>query len=213
VTTLVDGAQAVPHFPVDIRSLEVDFYAFSAHKMCGPTGIGILYGRRNLLEEMPPFLGGGEMIKRVELRSFNPTEIPHKFEAGTPAIAEAIGFGAAVDYLSSIGMDKVEAYEQEITKYTVERLSDIEGIEILGPDVEKKGGVVAFYLEAIHAHDAAQILDSLGIAVRAGHHCAQPLHSKFDLPATSRASMYIYNTFEEIDKLVEGIKKVKAVFA
>lgn len=211
--TLVDGAQAVPHFPVNISELEVDFYAFSAHKMCGPTGIGALYGRKDLLENMPPFLGGGEMIKRVELRSFTTNDLPHKFEAGTPAIAEAIGFGTAVDYLKSLGMDALKAHEKDLTAYAMDELSQISDLKILGPDAAKKGGVIAFYIKDIHAHDAAQILDSLGIAVRAGHHCAQPLHTRFNLPATSRASLYLYNTIEEIDKLVEGIKKVKAVFA
>jgi cysteine desulfurase/selenocysteine lyase len=211
--TVVDGAQSVPHLPVNVAALEADFYAFSAHKMCGPTGIGALYGRRDLLENMPPFLGGGEMIKRVELRSFKTNDLPHKFEAGTPAIAETIGFGAAVDYLAAIGMEAVEAHEQVLTKYAVERLSQIPDLDILGPEADKKGGVISFYIKDIHAHDVAQILDSLGIAVRAGHHCAQPLHTKFNLPATSRASMYIYNTIDEIDRLVEGIKKVKEVFA
>jgi cysteine desulfurase/selenocysteine lyase len=211
--TVVDGAQAVPHFPVNISELEADFYAFSAHKMCGPTGIGALYGRRELLEDMPPFLGGGEMIKRVELRSFKTNDLPHKFEAGTPAIAEAIGFGAAVDYLTALGMEALEAHEKDLTVYAIEKLSQISDLEILGPDAGKKGGVIAFYIKDIHAHDVAQILDSLGIAVRAGHHCAQPLHTRFNLPATSRASLYLYNTIGEIDKLVEGIYKVKAVFA
>ncbi len=211
--TLVDGAQAVPHFPININNLDVDFYAFSAHKMCGPTGIGALFGRRELLEKMPPFLGGGEMIKRVELRSFKTNDLPHKFEAGTPAIAEAVGFGAAVDYLSALGMDQVERHERSVTGYAIEELSRIPDLHILGPGIEEKGGVVAFYIKDIHAHDVAQILDSKGIAVRAGHHCAQPLHIKFDLPATSRASFYLYNTKEEVDRLVEGIQKVKDIFA
>lgn len=211
--TVVDGAQSVPHFPVNVAALGADFYAFSAHKMCGPTGVGALYGRRDLLENMPPFLGGGEMIKRVELRSFKANDLPHKFEAGTPAIAETIGFGAAVDYLAAIGMEAVEAHDQILTKYAIDRLSQIPDLDMLGPGADKKGSVIAFYIKDIHAHDVAQILDSLGIAVRAGHHCAQPLHTKFNLPATSRASMYIYNTVDEIDRLVEGIKKVKEVFA
>lgn len=211
--TVVDGAQSVPHFPVNVAALGADFYAFSAHKMCGPTGVGALYGRRDLLENMPPFLGGGEMIKRVELRSFKANDLPHKFEAGTPAIAETIGFGAAVDYLAAIGMEAVEAHDQILTKYAIDRLSQIPDLDIIGPDADKKGSVIAFYIKDIHAHDVAQILDSLGIAVRAGYHCAQPLHTKFNLPATSRASMYIYNTVDEIDRLVEGIKKVKEVFA
>lgn len=211
--TVVDGAQSVPHFPVNVAALGADFYAFSAHKMCGPTGVGALYGRRDLLENMPPFMGGGEMIKRVELRSFKANDLPHKFEAGTPAIAETIGFGVAVDYLAAIGMEAVEAHEQVLTKYAIDRLSQIPDLDMLGPDADKKGSVIAFYIKDIHAHDVAQILDSLGIAIRAGHHCAQPLHTKFNLPATSRASMYIYNTVDEIDRLVEGIKKVKEVFA
>ena len=211
--TLVDGAQSVPHFPVDLSQLEADFYAFSAHKMLGPTGIGILYGKRDLLEQMPPFLGGGEMIKRVELRKFTVNDLPHKFEAGTPAIAEAVGFGAAVDYLSQIGMAEIEKQERKITGYALERLSVIPGLKVLGPGIEDKGGVVSFYIEGIHAHDVAQVLDSVGIAVRAGHHCAQPLHNRFNLPATSRASFYLYNTEEEVDRLVDGIHKTKAIFA
>jgi len=211
--TVVDGAQAVPHFSVNVTELGADFYAFSAHKMCGPTGIGALYGRKELLENMPPFLGGGEMIKSVELRSFKTNDLPHKFEAGTPAIAEAVGFAAAVDYLTALGMDEVEAHERSLTGIAIERLSQIPDLQILGPDIEEKGGVIAFFIKGIHAHDVAQILDSQGIAVRAGHHCAQPLHTKFNLPATSRASMYIYNTVEEIDRLADGIKKVKSVFA
>jgi cysteine desulfurase/selenocysteine lyase len=211
--TLVDGAQSVPHFPVDLSQLEADFYAFSAHKMLGPTGIGILYGKRDLLEQMPPFLGGGEMIKRVELRKFTVNDLPHKFEAGTPAIAEAVGFGAAVDYLSQIGMAEIEKQERKITGYALERLSVIPGLKVLGPGIEDKGGVVSFFIEGIHAHDVAQVLDSVGIAVRAGHHCAQPLHNRFNLPATSRASFYLYNTEEEVDRLVDGIHKTKAIFA
>ena len=211
--TLVDGAQAVPHFPVDLNQIDADFYAFSAHKMIGPTGIGALYGRHDLLEEMPPFMGGGEMIKRVDLRSFKSNDLPYKFEAGTPAIAEGIGFGAAVDYLLSVGMDKIEEHEHKLTKYTLEKIKEIPDLTVLGPSGNKKGAVVAFFIKGIHAHDVAQILDSLGIAVRAGHHCAQPLHTKFDLPATTRASMYLYNTTEDIDNLVKGIHKVKEVFA
>ncbi len=210
--TLVDGAQSVPHLSVDVRALNADFYAFSAHKMCGPTGIGILYGKSALLEAMPPFLGGGDMIKEVKLRSFRPNTLPHKFEAGTPAIAEAIGFGAAVDYLSNLGMDNIAAHEHEITAYALERLEEIPGVKIFGPAADKKGGVAAFTLEGVHPHDVAQILDQDGVAVRAGHHCAQPLHEKFGIPATSRASFYIYTTKEEVDMLVNGIYKVKEMF-
>ena len=209
---LVDGAQSVPHLQVDVQSLDADFYAFSAHKMCGPTGIGALYGKTSLLEAMPPFLGGGDMIKEVKLRSFRANTLPHKFEAGTPAIAEAIGFGAAVDYLSSLGMDKIAAHEHEITEYALDRLEEIPGVKLFGPSADKKGGVAAFTLEGVHPHDVAQILDRDGIAVRAGHHCAQPLHEKFGIPATSRASFYLYSTKEEVDLLVNGIYKVKEMF-
>ena len=209
---LVDGAQSVPHLPVDVQALGVDFYAFSAHKMCGPTGIGILYGKGELLEAMPPFLGGGDMIKEVHLQSFKANSLPHKFEAGTPAIAEAVGFGAAVDYLSNIGMDDIQAHEHALTEYALDRLVEIPGVKVLGPPAQKKGGVVAFTLNAIHPHDVAQILDRDGIAIRAGHHCAQPLHEKFGIPATSRASFYLYNTKEEVDRLVDGIYKVKELF-
>ncbi len=209
---LVDGAQSVPHLNVDVRELDADFYAFSAHKMCGPTGIGALYGKSSLLEAMPPFLGGGDMIKEVKLRSFRANSLPHKFEAGTPAIAEAIGFGAAVDYLKAIGMDNIAAHEHEITEYALERLEEIPGVKLFGPDANHKGGVAAFTLEGIHPHDVAQILDQDGIAVRAGHHCAQPLHEKFGIPATSRASFYLYSTKDEVDLLVNGLYKVKKMF-
>ena len=210
--TLVDGAQSVPHLSVDVQALGADFYAFSAHKMCGPTGIGVLYGKSALLEAMPPFLGGGDMIKEVKLRSFRPNTIPHKFEAGTPAIAEAVGFGAAVDYLTSVGMNAIAAHEHEITEYALERLEEIPGVKLFGPSAEHKGGVAAFTLQGVHPHDVAQILDQDGIAVRAGHHCAQPLHEKFGIPATSRASFYLYSTKEEVDQLVKGLYKVKEVF-
>ncbi|MCB0118970.1 MAG: cysteine desulfurase [Anaerolineales bacterium] len=209
---LVDGAQSVPHLHVDVQSLDADFYAFSAHKMCGPTGIGALYGKTSLLEAMPPFLGGGDMIKEVKLRSFRPNTLPHKFEAGTPAIAEAVGFGAAVDYLASIGMDDIAAHEHDITEYALERLEEIPGVKLFGPSADKKGGVASFTLDGVHPHDVAQILDEDGVAVRAGHHCAQPLHEKFGIPATSRASFYLYSTKEEVDMLVKGLYKVKEMF-
>jgi cysteine desulfurase/selenocysteine lyase len=210
--TLVDAAQSVPHLKVDVQALDADFLAFSAHKMCGPTGIGALYGKADLLEAMPPFLGGGDMIKEVKLRTFRPNSLPHKFEAGTPAIAEAVGFGAAVDYLTSIGMDAIAAHEHEITAYAIERLEEIPGLKVFGPPAEHKGGVAAFTLDGIHPHDVAQILDRHGIAIRAGHHCAQPLHEKFGISATSRASFYLYNTKDEVDLLVNGIYKVKEMF-
>jgi cysteine desulfurase / selenocysteine lyase len=210
--TLVDGAQSAPHFPVDVQDLGADFFAFSAHKMCGPTGIGALYGREELLEAMPPFMGGGDMIKKVTLRSFIPNDLPHKFEAGTPAIAEVIGFGAAVDYLTGIGMDKIAAHEREITSYALESLHEIPGLGLIGPNIEHKGGVAAFTLENVHPHDIAQILDGDGIAVRAGHHCAMPLHEKLEIPASTRASFYFYTVKEEIDQLVKSILKVSALF-
>jgi cysteine desulfurase/selenocysteine lyase len=210
--TLVDGAQSVPHIKVDVQALDVDFLAFSAHKMVGPTGIGALYGKAKLLETMPPFLGGGDMIKTVHLRSFIPNDIPHKFEAGTPAIAEAVGFGVAADYLTAVGMDRIADHEHDIVEYALERLEEIPGVKVIGPAADKKGGVASFSLDGVHPHDVAQILDSVGVAIRAGHHCAQPLHEKFGLPATSRASFYLYNTHEEVDKLVEGIYKVKKYF-
>ncbi|MBF8283116.1 MAG: cysteine desulfurase/selenocysteine lyase [Anaerolineales bacterium] len=209
---LVDGAQSVPHLPVDVQTLGADFLAFSAHKMCGPTGIGVLWGRQALLEEMPPFLGGGDMIKRVYLREFKPNALPYKFEAGTPAIAEAIGFGAAVDYLSSVGREAIQAHEQEIIAYAIERLEEVPGVKVYGPPAEKKGGVAAFTLNGIHPHDIAQVLDRDGIAIRAGHHCAMPLHDRYQLTATARASFYLYNTPQEVDKLIEGLYKVKRMF-
>ncbi|MES0362250.1 MAG: cysteine desulfurase [Anaerolineales bacterium] len=211
-TVLVDGAQSVPHFPVDVQDLNADFLVFSGHKMCGPTGVGVLYGRKGLLEEMPPFLGGGDMIKRVELRSFTPNSIPHKFEAGTPAIAEAIGFGAAIDYLQHVGMDAIAAHEQVLVGYALERLEEVPGVKVYGPQASERGGVTAFTLDDVHAHDVAQILDGDGIAVRAGHHCAMPLHDILNVPATTRASFYLYNSIEEIDKLIEAIYKVKKIF-
>jgi cysteine desulfurase/selenocysteine lyase len=210
--TVLDAAQSVPHFKVDVQTLDVDFMAFSAHKMCGPTGVGVLYGKLSLLEAMPPFLGGGDMIKEVKLREFRPNELPYKFEAGTPAIAEAVGFGSAIDYLSAIGMDEISSYEHEITEYALERLEEITGVKLLGPSAENKGGVVSFTFDGIHPHDVAQILDRDGIAVRAGHHCAMPLHQKFGIPASTRASFYLYSTKAEVDALVEGLYKVKKVF-
>jgi cysteine desulfurase/selenocysteine lyase len=209
---LVDGAQSVPHLPVDVQVLGVDFLAFSAHKLLGPTGIGALYGRADLLQAMPPFLGGGDMIKTVHLRSFTPNDVPHKFEAGTPAIAEAVGFGAAVQYLARLGMDAVAAHEQEIVGYALERLEEVPGVQVFGPPAGKKGGVASFTLEGVHPHDIAQILDRDGIAIRAGHHCAQPLHEKYGITATARASFYVYSLKEEVDALVNGIYKVKKIF-
>jgi len=209
---LIDGAQAVPHLPVNVLDIGADFYAFSAHKMCGPTGIGVLYGREDLLEEMPPFLGGGDMIKRVQLESFTTNDLPYKFEAGTPPIAEGIGLGAAIDFLTSIGMQAVHQHEKLLIGRMLDRLDEVPGVKVYGPSVNHKGGVASFSFEGIHPHDVAQILDSQGIAVRAGHHCAMPIHEKFGLPATTRASFYLYNTVEEVDSLIEGLYKVKEIF-
>jgi cysteine desulfurase/selenocysteine lyase len=210
--TLIDGAQSVPHFRVDVQQLDVDFLAFSGHKMCGPTGIGVLYGKKTLLEAMPPFLGGGDMIRRVHLRSFAPNELPYKFEAGTPAIAEGIGLGVAVEYLTQTGMEAIASHEHEIIEYALERLEEIPGVSVFGPPAQYRGGVASFTLAGIHPHDISQILDSDGIAIRAGHHCAMPLHEKFNLPATARASFYLYSMREEVDRLVDSIYKVKTIF-
>jgi len=211
--TLLDAAQSIPHFTVDVNEVDADFIAFSAHKMLGPTGIGALWGKRTILENMPPFLGGGDMIKKVFLRSFSANDLPHKFEAGTPAIAEAIGFGAAVDYLVSAGMDRILQHEQRLVTYALEKLKRIHGLHVLGPDsVSAKGGVLSFTLEDIHPHDIAQILDSEGIAVRAGHHCAMPLHERFKITASTRASFYLYNDEEDIDHLIKGLEKVQQIF-
>lgn len=212
-TVLVDAAQSVPHLPVNVADIGPDFLAFSAHKMCGPTGIGVLYGQEALLESMPPFLGGGDMIKRVELGGFVANDLPYKFEAGTPAIAEAIGFGAAVDFLGAAGMPAVFRHEQEIIGYALERLAEVPGVRVYGPEAENRGGVASFTMDGTHSHDVAQILDRDGIAVRAGHHCAMPIHQKFGLAATTRASFYLYNTRDEVDRLVEGLYKVKEIFA
>ena len=211
--TLLDAAQSIPHFTVDVNEVDADFIAFSAHKMLGPTGIGALWGKRTILENMPPFLGGGDMIKKVFLRSFSANDLPHKFEAGTPAIAEAIGFGAAVDYLVSAGMDRILQHEQRLVTYALEKLKRIHELHVLGPDsVSAKGGVISFTLEDIHPHDIAQILDSEGIAVRAGHHCAMPLHERFKITASTRASFYLYNDEEDIDHLIKGLEKVQQIF-
>lgn len=211
---LVDGAQGAPHMPVDVQALGCDFYAFSSHKMCGPTGVGVLWGRRELLESMPPFMSGGSMIRRVELERAEWAELPLKFEPGTPAIAEVLGLGAAVDYLSKLGMEAVRAHAKELAACALERLAQVPGLTLYGPsDVELRGSVFSFTLDGVHAHDVAAILDGQGIAVRAGHHCAMPLHKKLGLAATTRASFYIYNTLQEVDRLTEAIYKVKYVFA
>jgi cysteine desulfurase/selenocysteine lyase len=208
---LVDAAQSVPHMPVDVQDLDCDFLAFSGHKMCGPTGIGVLYGKEALLEAMPPFLGGGDMIRKVEWESATWNRLPWKFEAGTPAFVEGIGLGAAVDYLTGIGMEAIAAHERELTAYALERLSALPGLNIIGPPAHQRGGVVAFTFRGIHPHDIAHMLDMEGIAVRAGHHCAQPLHRRLGLTATVRASFYLYNTAEEVDALARALERIGAM--
>ncbi|HSR29207.1 MAG TPA: cysteine desulfurase [Anaerolineae bacterium] len=214
---LVDGAQSVPHIPVDVRALGADFVAFSGHKMLGPTGIGVLWARKEILQDMPPFMGGGDMIKSVHLRESEWNDIPHKFEAGTPNIAHAIGLGAAVDYLSGLGMENVQAHEQAMAAHALERLAAVPGLQIYGPPAQERGGVVTFNLIRdgellIHPHDLASILDRDGIAIRAGHHCAQPLMEHYHVPATARASFYVYNTEEEVEKLVEALHRAQEIF-
>ncbi len=212
-TVLVDGAQSTPHQPVDVRALGCDFYAFSGHKMLGPTGAGILYGRRELLEAMDPFMAGGDMIKTVRVEGTTYHDLPWKFEAGTQAIAEVIGLGAAVDYLSGLGMDAVRAHELEITEYAYEALSDIEGLTLYGPPPTRRAGVVSFSLQGIHPHDLATIADRDQVCVRAGHHCAMPLMTRLGVAATARASFYVYTQKEEVDRLVSSIKEAQRIFA
>jgi cysteine desulfurase/selenocysteine lyase len=214
---LVDGAQSVPHLPVDVQALDADFMAFSAHKMLGPTGSGALWARKEILQGMPPFMGGGDMIRSVHLRESEWNDIPYKFEAGTPNIADGIGFGAAVDYLSELGMADVQAHEQALAAYALEQLAAVPSLQIYGPPAGERGGVVTYNLIRdgellIHPHDLASILDREGIAVRAGHHCAQPLMEHYGVPATARASFYVYNTEQEVDKLVEALVKAQQVF-
>jgi cysteine desulfurase/selenocysteine lyase len=211
---LVDGAQAVPHLPVDVQALDVDFYVFSGHKMLGPTGSGALWGRRSLLEAMPPFLFGGDMIREVTLRKATFNELPWKFEAGTPDIAAAIGLGAAVDYLTGLGMDRVRAHERDLVAYALETIDEkVPGITLYGPmDPDRRGGVVPFNLPDIHPHDVAQLLDRAAICVRAGHHCTMPLHERLNLAATARASFSVYSTRSDIDALVTGLRDVQRIF-
>lgn len=211
IPVLLDGAQAIPHMPVDVRDLDCDFYAFSGHKLYGPSGIGVLYGKQALLEAMPPYQGGGDMIRRVTFEETEYNTLPYKFEAGTPSIADAIALGAAIDYLNEIGMDRVAAYEAELLDYATERAKQIKGLRIIGEAAEK-GAILSFVLDHIHPHDIGTMLDSLGIAVRAGHHCAMPVMDFFEVPATARASFAIYNTKQEIDVLIDGIKSLIEVF-
>jgi len=210
----VDGAQAVPQLPVDVGAIDADFYAWTAHKAYGPTGIGILHGRRELLEEMPPPIGGGHMIKRVDPDSSTWTDLPWKFEAGTSAIAEAIGLGAAVDWLSAIGMESVRSHEGVITAYTLDRLREVDGIKLHGPrEAERRGALVSFEFAGLHPHDVAEILGRNGVCIRAGHHCAQPLMRRLGVTATSRASFAVHTTTEDVDRLVDGLEEVRRVFA
>jgi cysteine desulfurase / selenocysteine lyase len=206
---VVDAAQAAPHRAIDVQALGCDFIAISSHKLCGPSGVGALWGKPELLEQMQPFNLGGEMIRSVALDRTSWNELPYKFEAGTPAIAEAYGFGAAIDYLSEIGLPAVEAHEHELTGYALERLAELDWVRVFGPSADRRAGIVSFEVEGIHPHDVAQILDWEGVAVRAGHHCTQPLMSRLGVSATTRASFYLYTIPEEIDRLVDGLHKVK----
>lgn len=210
---VLDASQSVPQLPVDVTALGADFVAFTGHKMCGPTGIGVLWGRKELLDALPPFLGGGEMIEAVSMQEATYAPVPHKFEAGTPPIAQAVGLGAAVDYLTGLGMDNVAAHEQEITAYALDGLSTVDGLTIVGPkNTVDRGGAVSFLLEGIHPHDVGQVLDEQGVAVRVGHHCARPVCLRFGIPATTRASFYVYTTTAEVDCLVRGLDVVKRYF-
>ena len=209
---LVDAAQSVPHAGTDVARLDADFLVFSGHKMLGPTGVGVLYGRRELLEAMPPFLGGGSMIRRVTTAGFEPAELPAKFEAGTPPIVSAIGLGTAIDYLTEVGMAAIHAHERRLCVQAHEALGAIRGLKFLGPPPEQKGGIVSFTLERVHAHDVAQLLDRQGIAVRAGHHCAMPLHKRLGITASTRASFYLYNTGAEVEQLARAIEETKRIF-
>ena len=212
VPVLIDGAQAAPHLKIDVQELDVDFYVFSGHKVYGPTGIGVLYGKRDLLEKMPPYQGGGDMIRSVTFEKTLYNDLPFKFEAGTPDIAGAIGLGAALNYIDKLGIDSIAAHEHDLLVYGTEALSAIPGVRIIGTAAQK-AAVISFIIEGIHPHDIGTILDREGIAVRTGHHCAQPVMQFFRVPATARASFALYNTRQEIDRLVAGIEKVKEVFA
>jgi cysteine desulfurase/selenocysteine lyase len=211
IPVLVDGAQATPHLAVDVQSLDCDFYAFSGHKVCGPTGVGVLYGKRRWLEAMPPFMGGGDMILSVSFDKTTYNSLPYKFEAGTPHIAGVIGLGAAVDYLTHLGLDRIAAYEKELLDYATNKIGEIPGLEIIGT-AEEKAGVLSFILDEIHPHDIGTLLDQEGVAVRAGHHCAQPAMKFFGVPATTRASFAFYNSLAEVDALANAIYKVKQIF-
>ena len=213
IPVLVDGAQSVPHMPVDVKNMDCDFLVFSAHKMLGPTGVGVLYAKKEFLEKMRPFMGGGDMIKEVFKFHTNYNEVPYKFEAGTPNIADVVGFGAAIDYLEKIGMENIRKHEIDLTKYALDSILSIKHLTVYGPrDPNYRGGVISFNIADIHPHDLATIMNDHGIAIRSGHHCAQVLMQRLDVPATSRASFYIYNTKEEIDKFVNAIKEAGRIF-
>jgi cysteine desulfurase / selenocysteine lyase len=211
VHVLLDGAQAVPHMPVDVQALDCDFYAFSAHKMFGPTGTGVLYGKAELLDAMPPYQGGGDMIRSVAFEKTDYAPLPYKFEAGTPNIEGVIGMGEAVDYLHEVGMENIAAWEHELLAYGTEQLQTVPGLRLVGT-AKEKAGVLSFVLDGAHPHDIGTILDAEGVAIRTGHHCAQPVMDRFGIPATARASLAFYNTKEDIDALVAGLAKVKEVF-
>jgi cysteine desulfurase/selenocysteine lyase len=210
---VVDACQAVPNRPVDVQQLDCDFLAFTGHKMCGPSGIGVLYGRRELLERMSPFELGGSMISKVTVEQTTWADLPYKYEAGTPPIVEAYGLGQAVDYLTGVGLEAIERHEQSLTGYALGRLAELPYVTVLGPPLERRGGLVSFEVEGVHPHDVAQVLDLEGVAVRAGHHCAQPVMDHFGVAATTRASFYLYNVPEEIDRLVEGVVKARKLLA
>jgi len=212
IPVVVDGAQAVPHMPVDVRALDADFYAFSGHKLFGPTGIGVLYGKESLLETMPPYQGGGDMIRSVTFEKTDYNTLPYKFEAGTPDIAGIVGLGAAVDYVNGIGLDAIAAYEHELLEYATARISQMGGVRIIGT-APHKASVLSFVVDHAHPHDVGTILDQEGIAVRTGHHCAQPVMDRFEIAATTRASMAFYNTAAEVDALAAGIRKVQEFFS
>jgi len=212
--TVLDASQSAPHRPLDVQELDVDFVAFTGHKLYGPTGVGVLWGRYDLLAELPPFLGGGEMIETVDMSGTTYAAPPHRFEAGTPMIAEAVGLGAAIDYLTAIGMENVAAHEQELVEYALPRLAAIDGVRIIGPtEAVDRGATIAFTLKGVHPHDVAQLLDEYGVAVRAGHHCARPVCVRYGVPATTRASFGIYTTTDEIDALIDALERVKEMFA
>ena len=213
IPVLVDGAQSVPHMPVDVQKMDCDFMAFSAHKMLGPTGVGVLYVKREILEKMQPFMGGGDMIKEVHKYETRYNDLPYKFEGGTPNIADVIGFGAALDYLTNIGMDRVREHEIEITKYALDKITAVKGVTLYGPpDVMERGGVVSFNIGDIHPHDLATIMNDHGVAIRSGHHCAQVLMERLDVSATSRASFYIYNTKDEVDTFIDALSEARRLF-